>query len=170
MASRGCVEPLPHEAKKRPAPNLGAPDNGVKRDKQEESEAPAEPAGQATMNGKENLMPIPEGQRLSKSQVHLVYKLTDVAVMLPCYNILPGMPSEALPQVARKGRLSYTISAKSGARVEVLLKHKAFRISRYVGVEKPVVLQRAWNENISSCWEAMKPLSGWDEPAAVSSA
>lgn len=41
------------------------------------------------------------------------------------------MPTEALPQGARKGRLSYTVTSPStGAKVEVLLKQRAFRISR----------------------------------------
>ena len=40
-----------------------------------------------------------------------------------------GMPEHALPQGYRKGRLSYTISSPtSKARVEVLLKQRAFRI------------------------------------------
>jgi len=39
------------------------------------------------------------------------------------------MPEHALPQGYRKGRLSYTIcSSSTKARVEVLLKQKAFRI------------------------------------------
>ena len=40
-----------------------------------------------------------------------------------------GMPIEALPQGTRKGRLSYTVtSAQTGAKIEVHLKGKAFRI------------------------------------------
>ncbi len=43
--------------------------------------------------------------------------------------MLAGMPMEALPQGPRKGKLSYTIkSAATQAKVEVLLKGKAFRI------------------------------------------
>ena len=39
------------------------------------------------------------------------------------------MPQLAMPQGFRKGRLSYTVtSAATGAKVEVLLKQKAFRI------------------------------------------
>ena len=39
------------------------------------------------------------------------------------------MPIEALPQGPRKGKLSYTVSSpETGAKVEVLLKQKAFRI------------------------------------------
>lgn len=39
------------------------------------------------------------------------------------------MPTDALPQGVRKGKLSYTVtSAESGAKVEVLLKQKAFRV------------------------------------------
>ena len=41
------------------------------------------------------------------------------------------MPTDALPQGVRKGRLSYTVtSAETGAKIEVLLKQKAFRIVR----------------------------------------
>ena len=40
------------------------------------------------------------------------------------------MPQLAMPQGFRKGRLSYTVvSAATGAKVEVLLKQKAFRIT-----------------------------------------
>lgn len=40
-----------------------------------------------------------------------------------------GMPEEALPQGQRKGKLSYTIvSPVTNAKIEVLLKGKAFRI------------------------------------------
>ena len=40
-----------------------------------------------------------------------------------------GMPSDALPQSIRKGKLSYTVtSPHTGAKVEVHLKGKAFRI------------------------------------------
>lgn len=40
-----------------------------------------------------------------------------------------GMPEEALPQGPRKGKLSYTIvSTATNAKIEVLLKGKAFRI------------------------------------------
>lgn len=43
--------------------------------------------------------------------------------------ILGGMPACAYPQAYRKGRLSYTIcSSATGAKVECLLKAKAFRI------------------------------------------
>ncbi len=46
-----------------------------------------------------------------------------------------GMPECAVPQSYRKGRLSYTIIApSSGAKIEVLLKQKAFRITK-VGEE-----------------------------------
>ena len=42
---------------------------------------------------------------------------------------MAGMPQMALPQGFRKGRLSYTIaSSTTGAKLEVLLKQKAFRI------------------------------------------
>ncbi len=41
-----------------------------------------------------------------------------------------GMPQLALPQGFRKGRLSYTVTSHAtGAKVEVLLKQKAFRIT-----------------------------------------
>ncbi len=52
------------------------------------------------------------------------------------FNMVPtGMPERALPQSFRKGRLSYTIIApSSGAKIEVLLKQKAFRITK-VGEE-----------------------------------
>ena len=44
---------------------------------------------------------------------------------------LGGMPACAYPQGYRKGRLSYTIvSPTTNARIEVLLKGKAFRIQR----------------------------------------
>ena len=40
-----------------------------------------------------------------------------------------GMPACALPQSFRKGKLSYTISStNTKARIEVLLKQRAFRI------------------------------------------
>lgn len=40
------------------------------------------------------------------------------------------MPPDALPPRARKGRLSYTVDAPGlgGAKIEVLLKQRAFRI------------------------------------------
>ena len=42
-----------------------------------------------------------------------------------------GMPAEAHPQSAKRGRLSYTLtSSRTGAKIEVLLKQKAFRISK----------------------------------------
>lgn len=42
---------------------------------------------------------------------------------------LKGMPHEALPQHHRKGKLTYTVtSAETGAKVEVHLKGKAFRV------------------------------------------
>lgn len=45
------------------------------------------------------------------------------------------MPECALPQAFRKGRLSYTVIAPSSkAKIEVLLKQKAFRITK-VGEE-----------------------------------
>lgn len=51
-------------------------------------------------------------------------------------HVCVGMPAEALPQADRKGRLSYTVvSPVTGAKVEVLLKHKAFRVSKIGCVE-----------------------------------
>ena len=42
-----------------------------------------------------------------------------------------GMPKEALPQHQRKGKLSYTVtSPETGAKIEVLLKGRAFRITK----------------------------------------
>ena len=41
-----------------------------------------------------------------------------------------GMPEEARPQRGRKGRLSYTIEHENGCKIEVLLKGRAFRITR----------------------------------------
>ena len=42
---------------------------------------------------------------------------------------LADMPQAAQPQQERKGKLSYTVCSKStGAKVEVLLKGKAFRV------------------------------------------
>ena len=42
-----------------------------------------------------------------------------------------GMPAELLPSGKRRGRLSYTVEDKaSGAKIEVLLKHHAFRVVR----------------------------------------
>lgn len=38
------------------------------------------------------------------------------------------MPQLAMPQGFRKGRLSYTVTSATGAKVEILLKQKAFRI------------------------------------------
>ena len=40
------------------------------------------------------------------------------------------MPEEALPTRGRKGKLSYTVSSENEAKVEVLLKGRAFRIIR----------------------------------------
>ena len=56
-----------------------------------------------------------------------------------CRKTLEGMPIDALPQTARKGKLSYTVtSPHTGAKVEVLLKQKAFRISRQGMVNGPL--------------------------------
>lgn len=42
-----------------------------------------------------------------------------------------GMPEEARPQTARRGRLSYTLtSPHTGGKVEVLLKLHAFRLAK----------------------------------------
>ena len=40
-----------------------------------------------------------------------------------------GMPAELLPSGKRRGRLPYTVQDQaSGAKIEVLLKHRAFRV------------------------------------------
>ena len=49
----------------------------------------------------------------------------------------PGMPKECLPVDGKpRGRLSYTITSSSGAKVEVLLKAKAFRIVKIAVVSR----------------------------------
>ncbi|CAL1128775.1 unnamed protein product [Cladocopium goreaui] len=56
-------------------------------------------------------------------------KKSDLGAVDGALPIPEGMPEHALPQGYRKGRLSYTISSPtSKARVEVLLKQRAFRI------------------------------------------
>ena len=48
-----------------------------------------------------------------------------------------GMPEECLPCDGKRGRLSYTIyNEASGAKVEVLLKGRAFRISKLARFDK----------------------------------
>lgn len=56
----------------------------------------------------------------------------------------PGMPQECMPHDEQKrGRLSYTISNDaSGAKVEVLLKGRAFRIVRMAPFDKDGYLER----------------------------
>ena len=52
--------------------------------------------------------------------------------------VFAGMPSECLPVEGQKrGRLSYTITnAPTGAKVEVLLKAKAFRVVKMAPFDK----------------------------------
>lgn len=51
------------------------------------------------------------------------------------------MPEEAMPQGPRKGRLSYTVTnATTGAKVEVLLKQRAFRLVK-VGMQNGCLLE-----------------------------
>ena len=47
---------------------------------------------------------------------------------VPALTPIGGMPIDAQPQQARKGRLSYTLRSETGAVVEVNLRQKAFRI------------------------------------------
>ena len=59
-----------------------------------------------------------------------------------------GMPAECLPK-GKRGRLSYTIhNEASGARVEVLLKGKAFRVVK-LGCDQNGILEvKLWGKNI----------------------
>ena len=54
-------------------------------------------------------------------------KLPSAFVSGTCFS---GIPADARPQRPRKGRLSYTVESRSGSKIEVLLKAKAFRITR----------------------------------------
>ena len=48
---------------------------------------------------------------------------------------LPGMPEECMPP-EKRGKLSYTIqNSKTTAKVEVLLKHQAFRVVKIAVVD-----------------------------------
>lgn len=84
-----------------------------------------------------------------------------------------GMPTEALPQGPRKGRLSYTVtSSHTGAKVEVHLKGKAFRIIKVGSCDGkplkeklPASVQKPWFENISDAWKEATMESGWYLPA-----
>eukprot|EP00438_Fugacium_kawagutii_P030696 Skav213050 [mRNA] locus=scaffold364:31684:34669:+ [translate_table: standard] len=87
--------------------------------------------------------------------------------MLP---VPEGMPAECLPpNESKRGRLSYTISNDaSGARVEVLLKARAFRVVKMSPFDQhgaplpiPPVKQKPWGQDISAAWEGMKAMVGW---------
>ena len=69
-----------------------------------------------------------------KNNTHILFaNLTINILALPW----SGMPEECLPHDGKRGRLSYTISNEaSGAKVEVLLKGRAFRISKLARFDK----------------------------------
>lgn len=75
------------------------------------------------------------------------------------------MPAECLPTTTRKGRFSYTIQQQGGAKIEVLLKAKAFRIVKVAeGFELPATRQRPWFGDLVGAWEWAKTTSGWRSP------
>ena len=68
------------------------------------------------------------------------------------------MPQLAMPQGFRKGRLSYTVTSATGAKVEILLKQKAFRIismGQHEGVStwsKKMRFRKIWFVGQNATW------------------
>ncbi|CAL1166175.1 unnamed protein product [Cladocopium goreaui] len=93
------------------------------------------------------------------------------AAPLAAGDMLPvpeGMPEECMPP-EKRGKLSYTIqNSKTAAKVEVLLKHKAFHVVKISVVDHngapltpPIVKQRSWNDDIAAAWQETKVACGW---------
>jgi hypothetical protein len=78
------------------------------------------------------------------------------------FDIPADIPQEAKPQGQRTGRLSYTLAAANGAKIEVLLKGKALRVSKTaVGMELPAKRQMAWSGGMEEAWKWAKENSGY---------
>lgn len=68
-------------------------------------------------------------------------------ILTPTMYTPVGMPEECMPP-EKRGKLSYTIqNSKTAAKVEVLLKHKAFRVVKISVVDH----NGAFANNISFC-------------------
>ena len=89
--------------------------------------------------------------------------------IVPWIEIPADMPAEAQPTEPRTGRLSYTLSAANGARIEVLLKGKAFRVNKAVPGFPEEPKQKAWSVGIEAAWEWAKEVSGYVPTTAVES-
>ena len=112
----------------RTLPQPSAPLHIAKEGAASESHAPS--AG-----GPPGQLPIPEGMGSQQyfSTHHLtIFWFGGLGVLKLQGLFTPaGMPKDALPQGPRKGRLSYTVtSTQAGAKIEVHLKGKAFRITK----------------------------------------
>ena len=125
-------------------------------------------------------LPIPEGQcwRISQTVMHfVVLEIVNLfclyvergnnCLQLVCFihdfvrqkgvgqfqSSMAGMPQMALPQGFRKGRLSYTVtSSTTGAKIEVLLKQKAFRIQAIGEHDGPWSISKFVSVYIYTTW------------------
>ena len=81
------------------------------------------------------------------------------------YNlVLLGLPAECYPDSGRpnKGAHSYTIRSESGARVEVLLRSRAFFVKQgHEGMAEDCKGQVSWGLDVAEAWRAVKERCGW---------
>lgn len=122
-------------------------------------ETPADAVGSCQWKqGPEGSLPIPEGLVISTKAPHEMFNPHTCYLFILGNQIdveIPGMPSGALPQGPRKGRLSYTVSSSNGAKIEVLLKGKAFRIVKIGARDGP--LQHIYVQCLKYIFESQLP-------------
>eukprot|EP00969_Alexandrium_andersonii_P337918 14934319-Alexandrium_andersonii.AAC.1 len=76
------------------------------------------------------------------------------------------MPTAAQPQSETRGKLSYTIVSKSGAKIEVLMKRRVFVAKAVAAFAEPLpsnALAFKWAEDgsINDVWKATMLRVGW---------
>lgn len=81
-------------------------------------------------------------------------------------HILDELPVEAHPQRQPRGEKSYTLRAKSGARIEILVKNRAFYLKRSVLAEELKVgpnVHFLTKSSVQETWNYVKQVTGFDE-------
>ena len=80
-----------------------------------------------------------------------------------------AVPQEALPTSVPRGKHSYTIGSRNGARIEVHLKGRKFYVAKAIRPLGNNSRSVSWPKHVSIdfAWARAKVLSGWDSPLAA---
>ena len=132
--------------------------NPVKQmDKQEVKRRKLEAKPQAGQGAKELSGPAAEPPDLGEGSAGG----GDLAPIEPILAAL-GLPREAYPQEPQRGKFSYTIRSKTGARVEVQHRKQRFYVKQTASRDKPELRTIAFNaQNAAEQWAYCKQTCGW---------